>query len=91
MIKENVEELESKLQILSISNLDITTSNNNKKSNIVKYENKSPLRYPGGKSRACKNLDMILNNNFNISDFNTIISPFFGGGSFEFFYKTNIN
>lgn len=87
MIKENVEELKSKLQILSISNLDITTSNNNKKSNIVKYENKSPLRYPGGKSRACKNLDMILNNNFNISDFNTIISPFFGGGSFEFFLQ----
>ena len=52
-----------------------------------KYENKSPLRYPGGKSRACKNLDMILNNNFNISDFNTIISPFFGGGSFEFFLQ----
>ena len=59
----------------------------NKLSSDCKYENKSPLRYPGGKSRACKNLDMILNNNFNISDFNTIISPFFGGGSFEFFLQ----
>ena len=46
--------------------------------------NKSPLRYPGGKTRACKKLDQILQENFIISDFNTILSPFFGGGSFEF-------
>ena len=25
--------------------------------------NKSPLRYPGGKTRACKKLDAILKNN----------------------------
>ena len=53
---------------------------------------KSPLRYPGGKTRACKILDQIIvNNNIKIE---TIISPFFGGGSFEFYlenkYKTKI-
>ena len=53
---------------------------------------KSPLRYPGGKTRACKILDQIIvNNNIKID---TIISPFFGGGSFEFYlenkYKTKI-
>ena len=46
---------------------------------------KSPLRYPGGKTRACKILDQIIvNNNIKID---TIISPFFGGGSFEFYLE----
>ena len=46
---------------------------------------KSPLRYPGGKTRACKILDeIIVNNNIKID---TIISPFFGGGSFEFYLE----
>ena len=49
-----------------------------------KYLNVSPLRYPGGKTRACKSLDIILNENFDIKSFNKFISPFFGGGSFEF-------
>ena len=57
-------------------------------------ENKSPLRYPGGKTRACKKLDEILNQYFDLTSFDTIISPFFGGGSFEFYlqnkYKLNI-
>jgi len=62
--------------------------------------NTSPLRYPGGKTRACKKLDEILKKNFNIDNINnintinTIVSPFFGGGSFEFYlqntYKLNI-
>jgi DNA adenine methylase len=47
----------------------------------------SPLRYPGGKTRACKIIDDILNENFNIEEFDTIISPFFGGGSFEFYMQ----
>jgi len=50
-------------------------------------ENKSPLRFPGGKSRACKILDEILKEHFDISSFKTIISPFFGGGSFEFYLQ----
>jgi len=43
---------------------------------------KSPLRYPGGKTRACKILnDIVTEKGFNI---NVVVSPFFGGGSFEF-------
>ena len=57
-------------------------------------QNASPLRYPGGKTRACKKLDEILNANFNMKLFTTVVSPFFGGGSFEFYlqnkYKLNI-
>ncbi len=49
--------------------------------------NKSPLRYPGGKTRACKILDEILTNNFKMKDFKVVVSPFFGGGSFEFFLQ----
>uniref|UniRef100_A0A6C0C1Y3 Uncharacterized protein n=1 Tax=viral metagenome TaxID=1070528 RepID=A0A6C0C1Y3_9ZZZZ len=51
--------------------------------------NKSPLRYPGGKTRACKLLNEIISSNYNIKNFNTIISPFFGGGSFEFYMQNN--
>ena len=54
-------------------------------------KNVSPLRYPGGKTRACKILDEILNKNFNLEDFTTIISPFFGGGSFEFYLQNEYN
>ena len=52
-------------------------------------KNKSPLRYPGGKTRACKKLDIILKENFDISRFNNIVSPFIGGGSFEFYIQNN--
>jgi len=38
----------------------------------------SPLRYPGGKSRASKILEKYIP-----SDVSTLVSPFFGGGSFE--------
>ena len=54
-----------------------------------KITNKSPLRYPGGKTRACKILDVILKEHFDISKFNNIVSPFFGGGSFEFYIQHN--
>lgn len=47
---------------------------------------KSPLRYPGGKTRACKVLDDIVVENFGQPSM--IYSPFFGGGSFEL-YMTN--
>lgn len=57
--------------------------------NEAKINNKSPLRYPGGKTRACKKLDAILKEHFNIGDFNNIVSPFFGGGSFEFHVQNN--
>ena len=47
---------------------------------IKRKQNVSPLRYPGGKTRACKILDETINKYFNISSFDTFISPFFGGG-----------
>lgn len=54
-------------------------------------KNVSPLRYPGGKTRACKILDQIVIDNINIEDINNIISPFFGGGSFEFYMQNKYN
>tara|TARA_R110000764_G_C10928588_1_gene374719 strand:+ start:62 stop:889 length:828 start_codon:yes stop_codon:yes gene_type:complete len=54
-----------------------------------KINNKSPLRYPGGKTRACKKLEIILNENFDMNLFTHMISPFFGGGSFEFYMQNN--
>lgn len=53
--------------------------------------NKSPLRYPGGKTRACKKLDSIFQEHFEPENFTTVISPFFGGGSFEFFLQNKYN
>jgi DNA adenine methylase len=65
---------------------------------IKPISNTSPLRYPGGKTRACKKLDEILNQNFteemnNKSNklFDTVVSPFFGGGSFEFHLQNKYN
>ena len=53
----------------------------------METKNKSPLRYPGGKTRACKLLDVILQEHFHITSFKNIVSPFFGGGSFEFYIQ----
>ena len=55
----------------------------------IKIVNVSPLRYPGGKTRACKKLDNIVAENFDLKKFKNIVSPFFGGGSFEFFIQNN--
>jgi DNA adenine methylase len=52
---------------------------------------KSPLRYAGGKTRACSILDEILNDNFDMRQFKNIVSPFLGGGSFEFFVQSKYN
>jgi DNA adenine methylase len=49
--------------------------------------NVSPLRYPGGKTRACKTIDTIMQQSFDLSKFDTLVSPFFGGGSFEFYFQ----
>lgn len=59
------------------------------KSNKHNLSNTSPLRYPGGKTRACKKLDTIMKDNFDITKFTNIVSPFFGGGSFEFHIQNN--
>jgi len=47
----------------------------------VVHVNKSPLRYPGGKTRAIAILEKHLLMNY--ADCKTVLSPFFGGGSFE--------
>ena len=55
-------------------------------------ENVSPLRYPGGKTRACKIIYDILLEQFGVdfvSSCDTLVSPFFGGGSFEFYFQNN--
>ena len=54
---------------------------------MINTNNKSPLRYPGGKTRACKIIDDIIIQYFDIKLFDTLISPFFGGGSFEFYFQ----
>ena len=49
--------------------------------------NKSPLRYPGGKTRACKIIEQELLKRTDITKYSRIVSPFFGGGSFEFYMQ----
>lgn len=53
--------------------------------------NISPLRYPGGKTRACKVINNIILEYFNLDEFDNLISPFFGGGSFEFYFQNKYN
>jgi len=57
----------------------------------MNINNKSPLRYPGGKTRACKILDSVLEKNFDMNEFTDLVSPFFGGGSFEFYLQNKYN
>jgi DNA adenine methylase len=45
--------------------------------------NKSPLRYPGGKTRAIKILDSYLATYY--PEERVVVSPFLGGGSFELY------
>ena len=61
------------------------------KKKFVPVNNVSPLRYPGGKTRARKKLDEILSQYININELSYIISPFFGGGSFEFYLQNKYN
>ena len=58
---------------------------------LIALTNSSPLRYPGGKTRACKIIEKIITEHFNIHEFDTLLSPFFGGGSFEFYFQNNYN
>ena len=58
-----------------------------KKYQICDTSNKSPLRYPRGKTRACEIIDTIVSQYIDIGRIDTIISPFVGGGSFEFYLQ----
>ena len=49
-------------------------------------KNKSPLRYPGGKTRAIPILEKYVEKFY--PERNVLISPFFGGGSFELHMKS---
>jgi len=78
------------IKIISSKNDNINNNSNNiliDTSQFIHTTNKSPLRYPGGKTRACKIIDDIILQHFDITCFDTIISPFFGGGSFEFYLQ----
>ena len=75
----------SKLIMLINKNNTETTPEENILNNI------SPLRYPGGKTRACKIIDNIITKHFDIAQFDTLCSPFFGGGSFEFYFQNKYN
>ena len=80
-VEEKFNELNNKKLIVKNEEVNIT--------NITDMNNKSPLRYPGGKTRACRTLDIILKEHFDISQFDNFVSPFFGGGSFEFHIQNN--
>ena len=91
----------SKTELLSkCEELKITKYKSKNKSELINLiniknlnftRNVSPLRYPGGKTRACKIINDIIVNHFNIKNFDTLISPFFGGGSFEFYFQNTHN
>jgi DNA adenine methylase len=53
--------------------------------------NVSPLRYPGGKTRACKKLFELFQEYFDETKYKTLVSPFFGGGSFEFYMEEHFD
>ena len=74
----------NKESIIGLINLVIT---NNKLKVLKNTTNVSPLRYPGGKTRACKLIDEIMLTHFDMTQFDTLVSPFFGGGSFEFYIQ----
>ena len=80
-VEDKFNELNNKKLIVKNEEVNIT--------NITDMNNKSPLRYPGGKTRACRTLDIILKEHFDISQFDNFVSPFFGGGSFEFHIQNN--
>lgn len=58
---------------------------------MAAQNNISPLRYPGGKTRARTTLWHTLEQHFDLSNINTVVSPFFGGGSFEFYLQNKLN
>jgi len=78
------------IKLINSKNDNINNNSNNillDTSPFIHTTNISPLRYPGGKTRACKIIDDIILQHFDITCFDTILSPFFGGGSFEFYLQ----
>lgn len=54
-------------------------------------QNKSPLRYCGGKTRATKIIEEELLKHTDITKYTEIVSPFCGGASFEFHMQNKYN
>jgi DNA adenine methylase len=88
--------LTKKALLIECEKLGIPKCNSKSKTDIIELiksknnqntYNTSPLRYPGGKTRACKIIDDIIIQHFDMTCFDTIVSPFFGGGSFEFYLQ----
>jgi len=71
--------------------MNINTKKQQEEMDSSKLKNVSPLRYPGGKTRACKTIDGFLAEHFDLKQFDTLVSPFFGGGSFEFYCQNKYN
>lgn len=55
-----------------------------------RVQNVSPLRYPGGKTRACEKIYNVILKFFDVESISELISPFFGGGSFEFYIQNKL-
>ncbi len=81
----------NKSELINLINSSSNSSNSSSNSSNSNSNNISPLRYPGGKTRACKIIDNIITEHFDISQFDTLCSPFFGGGSFEFYFQNKYN
>jgi len=78
------------IKLINEENVKINNTSVNVTDDISPYihtTNISPLRYPGGKTRACKIIDDVILQHFDLTCFDTAISPFFGGGSFEFYLQ----
>ena len=103
MITNDYSNLSKTDLLLKCSELGINKCNSKNKSELIilienklqnqinKINNVSPLRYPGGKTRACKIIDDVISNHFDIKTFDNLVSPFFGGGSFEFYFQNKYN
>lgn len=60
----------------------VSSSSNRKPKSKLTVAGRSPLRYPGGKSRAVRTIYELL------PDIKHLVSPFFGGGSVELYCAT---
>ena len=54
------------------------------------FHNVSPLRYPGGKTRAREQLKKVFMDHYDWNSYQALLSPYFGGGSFEFYMQNEL-
>lgn len=75
-----------KAELITLLSQPTTVSPTNVIITTAPTKNKSPLRYPGGKTRAITILEKYVATHFPSKT--VLLSPFFGGGSFELSQKT---